>query len=515
MDPTDPSEIDNAESGAFVPRDRKAKQERSTEELLANLNHSLPFSDDAEKGVISGLLNDPQRLTAIRAALPLDAFYHAANRIIYQQILEFEDLNIPMDVTTLTHAMRAKQVIDKIGGPGAISDLYSLMPIGAHFAFYVKIMQDKFALRRVIHVCTLAIHAAFDHGREHVDEDVIELIDQLEGDVFAIAEICRATQPDHHRAEFKSQKEVLLDVVDEMNRIIEHKGEMLEEHVATGFTDLDRMTGGLKAGQLMIVAARPAQGKTSLVSNLAHKAALGATAMDYKDGLKNVRPKRVAFISLEMGADEILMREYVGGSGVDLTAMRSGLPLRRDQQADLQIQQRVLMNADIQWLDTPGITVQTLRGKLRKLKSRRGLDIIIIDYLQLLKSSSRRAKGNREQEIADISATLKEMAKELQVPVLVLAQLNRKAEDRKDGRPELSDLRESGSIEQDADIVGLLWRGSYYNEELPEEETRLIIAKHRGGPVGDIVLKWEARRTQFTSTCFYLHSNNEANRQQH
>lgn len=468
---------------------KKKFDEPTTEELLAGVNRSLPFSDEAEKGVISCILQDPnERLSECRSGLPADAFYHIANRTVYETLLEFYDRSIPLDVATLTHALREKNLLDKVGGAGAISELYTFIPATSHYGFYKKVLTDKHLLRQMIHACSMNIHEAYEHGREFIDEDISATVDKAEQRLLAVRENFRT------RDGLKTMEEHVNDAIDSIEQMLANPGQL--RGVSTGYAQLDRLCAGLQGGEMFVIAARPSMGKTSL-------------AMNIVEHISVEQKQPTAVFSLEMSAAMLVRRLLVSRAGINMSSLQRGLLSRADQDA-LSRAIRELQESNIFIDETPGIDIMELRAKCRRLHRQHGIKMVAIDYLQLLTSSSRRAKDNRQIEIAEISAGIKGIAKELNVPVLVLAQLNRSVEQRKGQRPMLSDLRESGSIEQDADMVGLLTRADYAGskqveddddkkgkgskdaKEGDEEDNKgkalLIIAKNRNGPTDDVHL---------------------------
>lgn len=467
--------------------------EPTTEELLAGVNRSLPFSDEAEKGVISCILQDPnERLSECRSGLPADAFYHLANRTVYETLLEFYDRSIPLDVATLTHALREKSLLDKVGGAGAISELYTFIPATSHYDFYKKVLTDKHLLRQMIHACSMNIHEAYEHGRDHIDEDISATVDKAEQRLLAVRENFRT------RDGMKTMEEHVNDAIDSIEQMLANPGQL--RGVSTGYAQLDQLCAGLQGGEMFVIAARPSMGKTSL-------------AMNIVEHISVEQKHPTAVFSLEMSAAMLVRRLLVSRAGINMSSLQRGLLSRADQDA-LSRAIRELQESSIFIDETPGLDIMELRAKCRRLHRQHGIKMVAIDYLQLLTSSSRRAKDNRQIEIAEISAGIKGIAKELNVPVLVLAQLNRSVEQRKGQRPMLSDLRESGSIEQDADMVGLLTRADYAGSKQVEEDddkkggkggrdkdakdggdeeenkgkALLIIAKNRNGPTDDVHL---------------------------
>lgn len=459
---------------------RKKGEEPSTEELLTNINRALPFSDEAEKGVLSCLLQDPaERLAECRVTLPAASFYHIGNRTVYEMLLQCYDKNIPIDVVTLSNIMRDQQLLDKVGGAAAISELYTFVPIAAHFTYYKKVIISKYMLRMLIHASSLNIHQAYEHGKESPDEDVTTLVDHAEQRVLGVRESVGAEDG------IRSLSQHVMEAIDSIEYMLAHPGQL--RGLPSGYSKLDSMTSGLQGGEMFVIAARPSMGKTSLAMNIVEFIAVDSNSP-------------CAVFSLEMSATMLVRRLLVSRARLSMSDLTRGL-LNRAQQESLARATRDLQKAQIFIDDTPGLDVMELRAKARRLKKQYGIKMIAIDYLQLLTSGSRRAKDNRQIEIAEISAGIKGLAKELDVPIIVLAQLNRAVESRKGQRPVLSDLRESGSIEQDADMVGLLTRTDYAGAKMEADDEKeqdpeskgdalLILAKNRNGPTDDVPLKF-------------------------
>jgi replicative DNA helicase len=461
------------------PFGRKRNEVPTAEELLANINRALPFSDEAEKGTLSSLLQDPsERLSESRVTLPPAAFYHEANRTVYEKLLEFYDKNLPIDPVMLTNALRDQGLLERVGGAAAISELFTFVPSPSHYQYYRKIVLDKYILRQLIHACSLNIHQAYEYGKDQLDEDVSTLVDHSEQRVLAVRESTGKTDG------VKSLAAHVADAIDSIQYMLEHPGQL--RGLSTGYSKLDGMSGGLQGGEMFVIAARPSMGKTSLAMNIVEHIAVDCA-------------KPCAVFSLEMSATMLVRRLLVSRAQLSMQDLSRGL-LSRAQQEALARATRELQKATILIDETPGLDVLELRAKARRMKKQHDIQMIMIDYLQLMTSGSRRAKDNRQIEIAEISAGLKGLAKELNVPVVVLAQLNRAVESRKGQRPVLSDLRESGSIEQDADMVGLLTREDYAGAkmEVGDEETEarkkgqavLILAKNRNGPTDDVPLRF-------------------------
>jgi replicative DNA helicase len=469
---------DAAKTPQANPFGRK-KGEPTAEELLANINRALPFSDEAEKGVLSSLLQDPnERLGESRITLAAAAFYHEANRTIYEKLLEFHDKNLPIDPVMVTNVLRDQNLLDRVGGPAAITELFTFVPSPAHYQHYKKIVLDKFMLRQVIHACSKNIHEAYEFGKEQMDGDVGTLMDVAEQRMLAVRE--SSGKEDN----MKSLSSHVAEAIDSIQYMLEHPGQL--RGLSTGYSVLDKLSSGLQGSEMFVIAARPSMGKTSLAMNLVEHVSVDCG-------------HATAVFSLEMSATMLVRRLLVSRAQLSMQDLSRGL-LSRAQQEALAKATRELQKAQIFIDDTPGLDVMEMRAKARRLKKQHNIKLIMIDYLQLVTSSSKRAKDNRQIEIAEISAGIKGIAKELDVPVIVLAQLNRAVESRKGQRPVLSDLRESGSIEQDADMVGLLTREDYAGAkmEVGDEEAEAkkkgqavpIRAKNRNGPTDDVPLRF-------------------------
>ncbi len=399
--------------------------------------------------------------------------------MIYEVLMELWDTNKAIDFITLTQVMRDRGIIDQVGGAAFITSLFTFLPTAANAGYYVEILQEKYTLREIIRVCTEYA------GRGYEEQDDVEnLLNDVEQGVFAIAQ-------GRFKDTAANLKKMVIDAISSIQDLHDRHGSVTG--LPTGFAEFDKMTDGLHGSQMIIIAARPSMGKTALAMNMAEHIALELN-------------KAVAVFSLEMSAQQLVQRLLCSRARVDLGRIRAGFLNARDFPA-LQTAGSKLMEAKILIDDTSGLSILELRAKARRLKSQHNISAIFVDYLQLLRSTSRRAQDNRQLEIAEISSGLKAISKELDIPVVVLAQLNRNPEQRSGdskGRPRLSDLRESGSIEQDADLVGLLVREEYYadnDEEKKESEGKatLIIAKQRNGPVGDVPLTFIKEFTRFES----------------
>ncbi len=458
---------------------KRGKREPTAEELLATINRALPFSDEAEKGVLSCVLHDPsEKLADLKVTVAVDAFYHEANRIVYEQLLRLYDQNKPIDPVLLTHHLREQLLLDKVGGPSAITELFTFVPIPALFPEFKQILLEKHILRKLIHSCSQSIHGAYEHGQQEKPQDINLFLDREEQRVLAVREAFGKSEG------LKTLNQHVMDAVESIQYMIEHPGQL--RGVSSGYKKLDEMTSGLQGGEMFVIAARPSMGKTSLAMNIVEYISVDCESP-------------CAVFSLEMSATMLVRRLLVSRARLSMSDLSRGL-LTRAQQEALARATRDLQRSHIFIDETPGLDILELRAKARRLHKQHGIKMIAIDYLQLVTSKSRRAQDNRQIEIAEISSGLKALAKELDVPIIVLAQLNRAVESRKGQRPVLSDLRESGSIEQDADMVGLLTREDYAGAkmEVEDEETEarkkgnavLILAKNRNGPTDDVPLRF-------------------------
>ncbi len=401
-------------------------------------------------------------------------FYQPAHATIYTILVEYWTAQKPADVITLTQTLRDRALLDAVGGPAFISHLFTFTPTAANAGYYLEIVREKYVLRQIIGACTECAARAYDEQGE-----VNTLLDEVEQRVLAISE-----------SRFKDQvplmKDQVMEAIETIEKLYNRKGAITG--LSSGFDNFDKMTNGLHPGEMVVVAARPSMGKTAFAMNIAEHVAI-----------KGKHP--VAVFSLEMSSQQLVQRLLCSNARVNLSKINQGLLSDRDF-PNLTTAASRLAESQIYIDDTAGLSILELRAKARRFKQKYDIKLIVIDYLQLLRSTSRRAQDNRQLEIAEISSGIKALAKELKIPIIVLAQLNRNPEARKNGRPVLSDLRESGSIEQDADLVGLLVRSEYYaeDEEAKEEvrgEAELIIAKQRNGPVGDVKLTFLKEFTRF------------------
>lgn len=439
----------------------------------------LPASPDAEQGVLSSFLLAPLEVGGMCAENGLAAshFHIPAHALIFATLIEMWDAQKPIDPITLTELIRGRNQLDQVGGPAFLTQLFGFLPTAANAGYYLDIVQEKSTLREIIRVGTEFASRSYEE-----QDNVSGLLDEAE------ARICRIAQ-DRFKAKAIGMKEHVMAAISSIQDLYERRGSITG--LATGLSDFDKMTDGLHASEMIVIAARPSMGKTALAMNIAEY-----IAVDLQ--------KPVAVFSLEMSSQQLVQRLLCSRAKVNLGRVRDGFLSERDFPA-LTAAASKLAESKMFIDDTAGLSILELRAKARRMKSKNGIEAIFVDYLQLLRSTTRRAQDNRQLEIAEISSGLKALAKELQIPIVVLAQLNRNPEQRSGdskGRPRLSDLRESGSIEQDADLVGLLVREEYYADSDDEKKevagkATLIIAKQRNGPVGDVPLTFLKEFTRF------------------
>ncbi|MEO0415945.1 MAG: replicative DNA helicase, partial [Verrucomicrobiota bacterium] len=431
-----------------------------------------------ERAVLSCLLKDPTNIIpdAIVKMKP-DFFYVPAHRIIYDTILRLykERPGGNLDVIILNAELKEKNLLDKVGGPRSVLELLDDVPTTAMFGPYAEVLKKKFILRRVISDCTECVGEAYEHP-----EDAAVFLDTVEKRVLNIRD---ETENEKGIVELK---EHVTKVVHMLEDLYQSEGK-ISTGLMTGFRDFDKMTNGMRGGEMHVVAARPSMGKTSFVMNIVEN-----ISVDQK--------LPTAVFSLEMSAESLVQRLVCSRAAVDMSKLRSGFLSKTDFPALLKVAGD-LAKAPIFIDDTPGLSINELQAKARRLKQQHDIRLIAIDYLQLLKAPDTAARDGREKEVAEISGGIKGIAKELNIPIIVLAQLNRQPDSR-GGKPKMSDLRESGSIEQDADLVGLLMRPEYYAEDADDREDKageaeLIIAKQRNGATGEVPLTFVKAQMRF------------------
>jgi len=427
-----------------------------------------PHNIDAEQSVLGAILIDKHSINQVTKFLQPEDFYLQSHKTIFEAMLSLDEAGEPVDLLTVTEYLRKKGDLDKIGGAAYIASLTNVVPTSAHIEYYGRIVEENALLRNLIHLATRISTKGYQGA-----EDAERLMQDAER---MLAELGNR----RISAVFESLREIIVNSLQNLQYIYEHKGEITG--IPTGFKDLDKMCSGLQMGDLIIVAARPSMGKTSLGMQVAFQAA------------KRMQ-KGVAVFSLEMSKEQLVQRMLCSEAGVDLHKLRSG-GLNEDDWGILMSKGREMAKIPLYIDDSAILTVRQVKSKVRRLQAEKGICLIVIDYLQLMQSGGR--VENRQQEIAEISRSLKGLAKELNVPVLALAQLSRSVEQRQDKKPIMSDLRESGSLEQDADVIMFIYRDEYYN---PESEKKgiaeIIIGKQRNGPVGIVELAFVKEYTKF------------------
>lgn len=428
-----------------------------------------PQNIEAEQSVLGSLLIDPDAIIKIGSFLRADDFYLESHRLIFRAIADLHERRMPADFVTVVDELERQQRLDLIGGPAYLTSLINMVPTSVHVEHYARIIERTSLMRRLIDAAGQIAALAYE-GREQVDE----VIDKAEQILFEVSQrrISKSLVP---------ISEIVKNYYDRIEFLVEHPDETLG--VPTGFTDLDRLLGGLQPSDLIIIAARPGVGKTSLAISLGMNAALKSNAV-------------VAIFTLEMSGEQLVQRMLSSQTGIDSQRLRLGR-IEDMEWEKFTHASGVLSEAAIFIDDTPSPSPMEIRTKARRLAAEYDLDMIIIDYLQLMQAGERRSE-NRVQEISYISRSLKSLARELNVPVIALSQLSRAVESRQEKRPVLSDLRESGSIEQDADIVMFIYRDEMYDENSDRANVAdIIVAKHRNGPTDTISLRFDSSLTKF------------------
>lgn len=429
-----------------------------------------PHNIEAEQSVLGSMLLDREAVAVAADGLKPEDFYMDAHKEIFEAMVEIFDRGEPVDLVTVVEELRQRATLDAVGGVSYITDLSMTVPSTANIKYYVGIVEEKSILRRLISACNEVIRESYE-----AREDIELIVDHAEKKIFEVTQKNTTT-------DFEPIKTVLLDTYAKIEELSKNKGKVIG--IPTGFVDLDQKTSGLQPSDFILVAARPSMGKTSFVLNVAQYAALHANVP-------------TAIFSLEMSKEQLVQRMLSSESNVELQKIRTG-ELTEEEWIKLVEAAGPLSQAPIFIDDTPGISVMEMRSKARRLKMEKGLGLIVIDYLQLM--SGRGKSENRQQEISEISRSLKALARELSVPVITLSQLSRAPEARTDHRPMLSDLRESGAIEQDADVVMFLYRDEYYNPDTEKKNiAEVIIAKQRNGPTGTVELVWLGQFTKFVN----------------
>ncbi|KIE42927.1 replicative DNA helicase [Geobacter anodireducens] len=437
-----------------------------------------PQSIEAEMSILGGVLLDNEAINRCLELIEADDFYRESHRKIFRAMIDLSNRSEPCDLITLTDMLKRKGELDEVGGGSYLATLVDYVPTAANIAYYCRIVKEKSVTRRLITAATDIVTRGYDE-----ETTVDELLDGAQKTIFEISE-------NKLRPAFTPVGTILKDTFKRIETLYEKK-----EHVTgvpTGFYDLDKMTAGFQPGDLIIIAGRPSMGKTAFSLNIAQYAAAHADS-----------PLPVAVFSLEMSKESLVMRLLCSESRVDASRLRTGHLVDTDWHklthgADKLAKARLYID------DTPAIPVLEMRAKARRLKAENGLGMIVVDYLQLMRGSS---QESRQQEISEISRSLKALAKELEVPVVALSQLNRSLESRTDKRPMMSDLRESGAIEQDADVIMFVYRDAVYCDDCKkrdgsctkghEKDAEIIIGKQRNGPIGSVNLLFNGEFTKF------------------
>ena len=451
------------------------------------VSQQIPHDSEAEKAVLGAVFLDPEAIIDASDVLQPDDFYEHANRIVFQAMLNISDREEVIDPVTLQDELKKNNQVDDIGGIAYVTELSMATPTAAHVTYYAKIVKRKAILRNLISTSQRIIQNAIQRS-----DDVTDILDDAESQIMGVSQ-------DNASGGFKSIHDVLNTAMEEINSIPDD-GNMVTG-LPSGFSELDKMTTGFHDDELIILAARPGVGKTAFALNVAQFV-----------GLKT--DKTVAMFSLEMGAEQLVQRMLASEGLIDSQHLRTG-QLTDEEWRKLVVAAGSLDNTSIYIDDTPGIKMSEIRAKARRLAKEKGnLGLIVIDYLQLIEGPR---SESRQQEVSAISRQLKKLAKELHIPVIALSQLSRSVEQRQDKRPVLSDIRESGSIEQDADIVAFLYRDDYYRDERDEDdegeveaeadngEVEVIIEKNRSGTRGTVKLMFSKPYNRF-SNLDYTHS---------
>ncbi len=443
------------------------------------LEAGLPANLDAEKTILGAILLDNTAHSEAAEFLKSDDFSLDSHRRIFLRMTELIDTGRTVDIVTLSNELARYKEVESVGGVAYLASLTEGLPRRPVIEDYVRIVKDKGMLRRLMGICSAAIAKAADQS-----QDAIGVLDETESQLLQVSQ-------DSLNQGLQPIDIIIRDSFGSIDNLYKQSREV--SGLATGFTEFDRMTSGLQKGELIIIAARPSMGKTALAINIAENAALRYGSV-------------VAIFSLEMSRESLLRRMLASQASVDQQKIQKGF-FGRAEQEKLQTALSQLVDARIFIDDSAGATVSEMRAKARRLKQNAGgLDLVMIDYLQLMSATlpgaSRKGYENRVQEVSAISRGLKAMAKELQVPVIALSQLSRSNEKRDDKRPMLSDLRESGSIEQDADVVAFIHREAYYNRDesmadADKSKAEIIIAKQRNGPTGIVQMHWNSAFTRF------------------
>ncbi len=430
----------------------------------------LPHSLEAEQSVIGSMIMDREAIVAASELITGEDFYNKQYGILFETMIELNDEGSPVDLVTLQNRLKEKDVPPEVSSLEFVRDLITAVPTSANIKYYAAIVSEKSVLRKLIRLNEEIANTCYA-GKENLEF----ILEDTEKKIFQLVQ-------KRNGGEFVPIRQVVMNAMDKIEKAAKNKGSVTG--ISTGFTDLDYRTAGMQPSDLVLIAARPSMGKTAFVLNIAQHVAFRQN-------------KTVAIFSLEMSKEQLVNRMFSLESNVDAQKLRTGQ--LNDQEWERLIESAgVIGKSNLIIDDTPGISISELRSKCRKYKLEHNLSMIMIDYLQLMTGSGR--SDSRQQEISDISRSLKAVARELSVPVLALSQLSRAVEQRPDHRPMLSDLRESGAIEQDADVVMFIYRDDYYNHDTDRKGiSEIIIAKQRNGPIGTVELAWLPEYTKFAN----------------
>ena len=437
----------------------------------SSIMRMLPNDVEAEQAVLGCMIIDKDAAGSAFEVIKAEDFYREDNKEVFSAILDLFEASKPIDTLSIKEQLRLRGTLDAVGGIAYIAELASKVPTSANIEYYAKIVEEKSILRKLIHSSTDIVNMGYN-----ANEEVQVIVDTAEKKIFDIVQ-------KRNVKGFTPIKNILVDNFEKLEELYNQKGYLTG--ISYGFTDLDMKTAGLHNSDLILIAARPAMGKTAFALNIAQNVAVHDKVP-------------VAIFSLEMSKEQLVNRLLCCEAMIDASKMKTG-KLEEDDWGKLAQAMSTLSDAPIFIDDTPGQNVMEIRAKCRRLKLEKGLGLIVIDYLQLMQGTSKRG-DNRQQEVSEMSRALKILAKELDVPVITLSQLSRAPDARPDHRPVLSDLRESGAIEQDADIVMFLYRDDYYNPETEKKNiTEVIMAKHRSGSTGTVELVWLGQYTKFAN----------------
>jgi replicative DNA helicase len=444
--------------------------------MADNLNKVPPQSKEAEQSVLGSILIDKDAIVQVADMIAPSDFYYDIHRIIYEAIQDLYNRHDPIDLLTVANLLEERKLIETVGGPAYLAELTSGVPTSTHVFKYAQIVKSKATLRRMIKAGQVIASCGFDEER-----NIEDLLEKAEKEVFSISQTFL-------KDKFIHIKDILSKRYEEIVNLHHATEENKHRGIPTGFKTLDKILSGFQPSDLIILAARPSMGKTALALSIAQKIAI-----------ESPKKKVVGIFSLEMSKEQLVDRLFCSVLGVDSWKLQHGKLDDKDFDNMGEAMDK-LNQASIFIDDSVGMSIPQLKAKARRLQMEHGLDMIVLDYLQLMSTGTQAYQGNRVQEISEISRSLKELGRELHIPILALSQLSRAVELRNPKIPQLADLRESGAIEQDADVVLMLYRKDYYEENLSEDEigvTEVFVRKHRNGPIGKAELRFDKTQMRF------------------